>query len=149
VSDVSGGGAAAVRQSAAGPHAELARRLAAGEINIGGAMPLAALPPCTDAVRDDAYTLAVSSDAQARGARGDWRDAVRLQRLLLLSLATVGADAGSAAFRQALLHWIDIVGRALWHVPDPRLYDEARHAGEQLQAWGRAHGAPRRLGPTT
>jgi hypothetical protein len=77
--------------------------------------------------------LSIHAERAARG--GDWKTGLLIQKLILSALearrSELVIDQATMDFC-ATVHWLDIVARAVWDVPDGRLFHDAVGRGEAL-----------------
>ena len=119
-----------------GPVERLWERQAGGEIRAERARELAGSAETLDSLAP-VYVAALSGFAVASAERGEWRQALELQRLLVAAVeALPPAPTADEISRTVSLDWPEVARWALLHVPDARMLHSAQAAGEAVAAEG-------------
>lgn len=117
-----------------GPLEMLYAMVSKGEVTQATALELAGQPQ-TYRLLSPIYVQKLSRYAEDQARKGDWRKGLLVQKLILSALE---ARRGEIELDQdvmqfcATVHWLDIVARAVWDIPDGRLFRDAVARGERL-----------------
>jgi len=117
-----------------GPIEQVLQRILRGDLTESHALKLVAGAEIHQLL-SPFYVRLLSITAERKAQQGDWKPGLTLQRLILAALdarrADLQIDQAEMDFI-AVVHWLDIVARAVWDVPDGQLFADARQRGEHL-----------------
>ena len=107
-----------------------------GEITKEQALELA-VAPAAYSLLSPFYVRLLSINAERRAQQSDWQTGVAIEQLILSALDSrrgqIEVDQDEMDFI-AVIHWLDIVSRAVWEVPDSSLFHDALKRGLRLAA---------------
>jgi len=118
-----------VRPREAGPFEEVARRLALREWSAAEALRRsAALGAAGELTFERGKVLRLLAVGQLQAGR--WQLAVQVHQVLWAAIdATPSPELALKLTQDVILWWLEIVVRAVWEAPDPRLYHDAIRRG--------------------
>jgi hypothetical protein len=117
-----------------GPLEMLYARVSRGEVTEETGVELAGQPQIS-CLLSLIYVRKLSFYAEQTARNGEWRQGLVVQKLILSALEARRRELEleqEAMDFCATIHWLDIVARSVWDVPDGRLFRDAVTRGEAL-----------------
>ena len=119
-----------------GPIEHIYGQASRGEVTKARALELATAPDVYSLL-SPFYVRLLSINAEGNARKSDWKSGVAIEQLILSALdarrGQIEVDQDEMDF-VAVIHWLDIVARAVWEVPDNALFRDAVKRGQKMAA---------------